>query len=63
VTHRALLLGSGGRESALAWGLSRSPSVEELIVAPGNPGTDAFAESAAIDASSPDEVLALRRCG
>ncbi len=33
-----LLLGSGGREHALAWKLSQSPSCSELVVAPGNPG-------------------------
>ncbi len=35
---RVLLIGSGGREHALAWALSRSGQLEELIVAPGNPG-------------------------
>ncbi|HYP22477.1 MAG TPA: phosphoribosylamine--glycine ligase N-terminal domain-containing protein, partial [Actinomycetota bacterium] len=35
---KVLLLGSGGRESALAWALSRSHVVDELVAAPGNPG-------------------------
>ena len=37
--QRILLLGSGGRESALAWKLSRSPMTEKLFIAPGNGGT------------------------
>jgi phosphoribosylamine--glycine ligase len=36
---RILLLGSGGREHALAWKLAQSPRVEHLFVAPGNAGT------------------------
>jgi phosphoribosylamine--glycine ligase len=33
-----LLVGSGGREHALAWGLARSPIVDAVVTAPGNPG-------------------------
>lgn len=36
---RILLIGSGGREHALAWKLRQSPLVDSLIIAPGNPGT------------------------
>ncbi len=36
---RILLLGSGGRESALAWKIAQSPRVEQFFIAPGNPGT------------------------
>src|SRR5271168_1670926 len=35
---KILLIGSGGREHALGWRLSNSPSVQELHAAPGNPG-------------------------
>ena len=36
---KILLLGSGGREHALAWKISQSPLVEQLFIAPGNAGT------------------------
>lgn len=40
-----LLLGSGGRESALAWKMSQSPLTDKLFIAPGNGGTDAYGEN------------------
>ena len=45
---RVLLVGSGGREHALAWSLSASPLLTKLFVAPGNPGTATIAENVAI---------------
>lgn len=39
---KILLLGSGGRESALAWKISQSPLTEALFIAPGNGGTGAY---------------------
>ena len=60
---KVLLLGSGGRESALAWGLSRSARVTELLAAPGNPGIAQFAETTAADIEDPAAVLELvKRC-
>ena len=56
---RILLLGSGGRESALAWALDRSNSVSELVCMPGNPGVGVVAELVAGDPSDPSAVLEL----
>jgi phosphoribosylamine--glycine ligase len=46
---RVLVLGSGAREHALCWALSRSPHVTWLGCAPGNGGTSALAENVALD--------------
>jgi phosphoribosylamine--glycine ligase len=54
-----LLLGSGGREDALAWRLRQSPSCAALIAAPGNPGIARWAECVAIDPCDADAVVAL----
>ena len=47
--HRILLLGSGGREHALAWKMAQSPMCSALWVAPGNAGTALVAENVKID--------------
>jgi phosphoribosylamine--glycine ligase len=54
-----LLLGSGGREDALAWRLRQSPSCDKLIAAPGNPGIARWAECVAIDPCDPAAVVDL----
>ena len=48
---KVLLLGSGGREHALAWKIAQSPKVEKLFIAPGNAGTGAVGENVAIRAT------------
>src|SRR5262245_9845090 len=45
VHMRILLLGSGGREHALAWKLKQSPACEHLYIAPGNGGTAQLGEN------------------
>lgn len=47
---KILLLGSGGREHALAWKIAQSPKVTNLFIAPGNAGTAAVGENVAIKA-------------
>ncbi|MEM9910199.1 MAG: phosphoribosylamine--glycine ligase [Pseudomonadota bacterium] len=44
-----LILGSGGREHALAWAVMQNPKCDKLIVAPGNAGIDQIAECAKLD--------------
>jgi len=56
-----LLLGSGGREDALAWRIRQSPSCEALIAAPGNPGIARWAQCVAIDPADPAAVVALAK--
>ncbi|HEX4874387.1 MAG TPA: phosphoribosylamine--glycine ligase [Sphingorhabdus sp.] len=54
-----LLIGSGGREHALAWRLSQSPSCEKLFASPGNPGIAECAECVAIDVGDHAAVVAF----
>ena len=56
-----LLLGSGGREDALAWKLRQSPSCGRLLAAPGNPGIARWAECVDIDPCDPGAVVELAR--
>ena len=48
---KVLLLGSGGREHALAWKIAQSPKIEKLYIAPGNAGTNAVGENVEIKAT------------
>ena len=61
-----LLLGSGGREHALAVALAASPRCDELYIAPGNGGTAAVGENVLLDAEDPAAVADFARetgCG
>jgi len=48
---KVLVVGSGGREHALAWKISKSPLVDQLYCAPGNPGTASLGENIAVSDS------------
>jgi phosphoribosylamine---glycine ligase len=58
---RLLLVGSGGREHALAWKIAKSPLCERLLVAPGNPGIAALPKVTClpIDAEAIAEMVAI----
>jgi phosphoribosylamine--glycine ligase len=60
---KLLVIGSGGREHALAWTLAQSPRVDEVIVAPGNAGTatEAKCRNADVKATDLDGLVALVR--
>ena len=53
---KILLLGSGGREHALAWKIAQSERVEKLYIAPGNAGTADAGENVAIKADDFDKL-------
>ncbi len=53
---RILLLGSGGREHALAWKIAQSSMLDELFIAPGNAGTRQHGKNVAIDPLNFEEV-------
>jgi phosphoribosylamine--glycine ligase len=55
-----LLLGSGGREHALAWKLVQSRGLDTLYAAPGNPGIARIATLVPLDAT--DHAAASRSC-
>ncbi|CAH1654984.1 phosphoribosylamine--glycine ligase [Hyphomicrobiales bacterium] len=58
---KILLIGSGGREHALAWAISASPLCDALFIAPGNPGTAQCGENVAIDVADHAAVVAFCR--
>jgi phosphoribosylamine--glycine ligase len=56
-----LLIGSGGREHALAWALSASPLCDRLFIAPGNPGTAQCGTNVPVDPADHSGVVAFCR--
>ncbi|MGA9673524.1 MAG: phosphoribosylamine--glycine ligase [Terracidiphilus sp.] len=56
---KVLILGSGGREHALAWAVKRSERVTEVVCAPGNAGIGQIARCVPVDLKSGDSMLRL----
>ena len=51
-----LILGSGGREHAIAWKICKSKSLNNLYVAPGNSGTELIANNLSIDIKNYSQI-------
>ena len=58
---KVLLVGSGGREHALAWKLAQSPQCDGVIAAPGNPGVAECAECVDISVDDTEAIIALAK--
>ncbi|MGV9010746.1 phosphoribosylamine--glycine ligase [Brevundimonas sp.] len=56
-----LLVGSGGREHALAWKIAQSPLVRRLVIAPGNPGMDKLGERVDLKVTDTEALTILAR--
>ena len=54
---RVLIIGSGGREHAIAWKLSQNEKVEKIYAAPGNAGIDLLENGESINLTDTDEIL------
>jgi len=58
---KILLIGSGGREHAIALSIKKSPLCEELICAPGNPGMEKLGKCFPVEVSNPKEIAKLAK--
>ena len=58
---KVLIVGSGGREHALAWKIAQSPSVDQVLAAPGNAGMARVADRRPVAADDLDGLLTLAR--
>jgi phosphoribosylamine---glycine ligase len=58
---RVLLIGSGGREHALAWKLAQSPLLTQLFIAPGNPGTAQNGDNVVLDVKDHAAIISFCR--
>ncbi|MGE3930282.1 MAG: phosphoribosylamine--glycine ligase, partial [Hyphomonadaceae bacterium] len=56
---KILVVGSGGREHALGWKLAQSPSISEVLSAPGNPGLAELGRTFPVKAEDAAEIAAL----
>jgi phosphoribosylamine--glycine ligase len=57
MSTKVLVVGNGGREHALCWRLAQSPSIGEIICAPGNPGTALLAENMPIRVTDIEQIV------
>lgn len=58
---KVLIVGSGGREHAIAWKVARSPRVEKIYCAPGNAGIEEYAECVNIGAMEFEKLAAFAK--
>ena len=55
--YKVLILGSGGREHAIAWSIIKDPQVKKIYCLPGNGGTELIAENVSMDINDFDSIL------